>query len=80
MAKSDKERQALRRERMRTAGYKQVVIWVPEKSEGKDVKLERKMFAKRIEALTVGWSKSKLNRFFRDLLSYISERIKQGDI
>ena len=80
MAKSDKERQALRRDRMRQAGYKQVLIWVPKNSEGKSIKLERNMFLKRIEELTVGWSKTKLSRLFKDVLNYISEKISKEEI
>ena len=80
MAKTDKERQALRRERMRLAGYRQVIVWVPKDSEGKAAKMERALFAKRIESLTVGWSKAKLNRLFKDVIKYIAERIRKEDI
>ena len=80
MAKTRKERQKEYRDRLYDAGYKQMLIWVPRESEGKAVKLERKMFIKRIESLTAGWSKTKLSRFFKDVLSYISEKIKQEDV
>ena len=78
-AKSDKERQSLRRDRMRLAGYKRVEVWVPKRAEGKAVKMERGLFIKQIELLTVGWSKAKLNRLFKDVIKYITERITQED-
>ena len=80
MARSDKERQALRREKMRLAGYKQVLVWVPKESEGKAIKQDRKLFLKHIESLTIGWSKTKLNRLFRDVIKFITEKIKREDI
>ena len=80
MSMTNKEYQAAYKQRMYEAGYKQVQVWVPKGSEGKAVKLERKMFMKQIEALTAGWSKSKLSRLLKDVLKYITERIKQEDI
>jgi len=80
MALKNKELQANYRKRMYESGYKQMQVWVPRDSEGKSVKLERKLFIKRIESLTVGWSKSKLNRLFREVLNYISEKINKEEI
>jgi len=79
MTLKNKENQAAYKKRMYEAGYKQMQVWVPRDSEGKGVKLERKLFLKRIEALTAGWSKSKLKRLFKDVLNYITEKIsKEG--
>ena len=80
MAKTGKERLKEYRERLYSAGYKQVIIWVPKDSEGKAVKMERKMFLKRIESLTIGWSRAKLNRLFKDVIKHISEKIKKEGI
>ena len=77
MNKSEAERQRAYRERMYSAGYKQMSIWVPRESEGKTEKIERKVFLRRIEALTAGWPKSKLNKFFRDVLKIINEKIEE---
>jgi len=80
MAMTNKEYQAAYKQRMYEAGYKQVQVWVHKKSEGKAIKLERKMFLKHVEALTAGWSKARLSRLLKDALKYIIERIKQEDI
>jgi len=77
MAKTRKERQKDYRERLYEAGYKQMLIWVPRESEGKNIKMDRKMFLKRIEAMTAGWSRTKLSRLLRDALQYIAEKSNQ---
>jgi hypothetical protein len=80
MAKTHNERQKAYRDKMYESGYKQVQIWVPRESEGKKVKIERRMFAKQIDSLTVGWGKTRLSRLFKDVLNYVAEKIKQGGI
>jgi len=80
MTMNNKERQATYKKRMNEAGYKQMQVWVPKNSEGKGVKLERKLFIKRIEALTAGWSKSRLNRLIREVLKHISDKINKEEI
>ena len=77
MAMTDVEKQKARRDRMYTAGYKLMSIWVPRESEGKTAKLERKIFLRRLEALTAGWSKTRLNKFFRDVLRIVKEKIEE---
>ena len=79
MAMTSKEKSAAYNARMYAAGYKQMRVWVPRESEGKTVKLERKMFLSRLEALTAGWSKTRLNRFFRDALKIMTEKIKEEE-
>ena len=80
MAKTHKESQKEYRDRMYESGYKQVQIWVPKESEGKKVKLERRMFAKQMDSLTIGWSKTRLSKLFKDVLNYVAEKIRQGGI
>jgi len=80
MAITSKEIQSAYKKRMYEAGYKQMQIWVPRGSEGKAVKMERKLFVKRLESLTAGWSKTKLNRLFKDVLYYITEKLKKEEI
>ena len=77
---TNKEKQAAYKKRMEEAGYKRIQLWVPKESEGKAIKMERKYFVKRLEEITVGWSKSKLSRLFRGVLNYISDKINKGDI
>ena len=80
MSLTNNEKQKAYRKRMREDGYKLMQIWVPKESENKTVKIERKMFMKRVELLTIGWSKTKLSRLFKDVLNYISEKISKGDV
>ena len=77
---ANRENQAAYKKRMYEAGYRQVQVWVPKESEGKTVKLERRRFVKKIELLTIGWSKTKLHRLFNDVIKYITEKIVQEDI
>ena len=77
MAKTDVERQKAHREKMYAAGYKQKIIWVPNESEKKTSKLEKKVFMRRLDALTLGWSKTKLNKLFREILKFIKEKNKE---
>ena len=77
MAMTDAERQNARRERMYSAGYKLMSIWVPRDSEGKAVKMERKIFLRRLEALTAGWSKTKVNKFFGDVLKIVKLKVEE---
>ena len=79
MPLSNKGRQAAYKKRMNEAGYKQMQVWVPIKSESKTVKMERKIFIKRVESLTVGWTKARLNRLFKDVIKYISVKIKKEE-
>jgi len=79
MAMSNSEKQAAYKKNMQEAGYKRIQIWVPKDSEGKAEKLERDKFIKKIDLLTAGWSKTKLNRLFKDVLKYISEKTRQED-
>ena len=79
MAMTSKEKDEAYRNRMYAAGYKQMRIWVPRESEGKTAKLERKMFMKRLEALTAGWSKTKLSRCVSEVLKIIKTKIKEED-
>ena len=78
MAMTSNEKQEAYRNRMYEAGYKQMRVWVPRGSEGKTAKMERKMFMVRLEALTAGWSKAKLSRFFSEVLKVIKGKIKEG--
>ena len=79
MALTNKEKSDAYRKRMYADGYRQMQIWVPRESEGKTAKLERKMFMKRLEALTAGWSKAKLSRFFSDVLKIVKTKIKEDE-
>jgi hypothetical protein len=78
MAMTRKERQDAYRERMYAAGYKQMRIWVLRGSESSAEKVERRVFLRRLEALTAGWSKAKLTRFLSGVLKTVKERIKEG--
>ena len=77
MSMTGKEKDEAYRNRMYAAGYKQMRIWVPRESEGKVVNMERKMFMVRLEALTAGWSKTDLSKFFFDVLKLIEKKIKE---
>ena len=79
MAMTNRETQEAYRERMYAAGYKQVRLWVPRNSEGKEVKLERQAFLNKLEELTAGWSKTKLSRFFAGVLKIIAKKIKEDE-
>jgi hypothetical protein len=76
---TDREKQRAYRERKYAAGYKQIRLWVPRNSEGKDVKVFRKAFAARVEEATAGWSKAKLAKLFRELITIIKEKEVRGN-
>ena len=77
MAMTGNERVENYRAKMYEAGYKQKIVWVPMYSEGKKEKLERRMFLSRLEALTAGWSKTKLSNFFSRVLKLVKEMINE---
>ena len=79
MGTSSKIRQAEFRDRMKKEGFKEKRIWVPVESESKAIQLTRLTFLKRIEELTLGWSKAKQSRLFNDVLGILRRRIKQED-
>ena len=79
MATNNKANQAAYKERMYNAGYKQVQVWVPRELETKTIKLERRMFLKRLESLTVGLSKAKLSKIFKEVLVIIKEKLSQEE-
>ena len=79
MAMTGKEKDEAYRTRMYAAGYKQMRIWVPRESESKTIKLERKMFMVRLEALTAGWSRTKLSKLFFEILKLVKEKIKEDE-
>ena len=79
MPMTSKEKNEAYRRRRYEAGYKQMRVWVPRDSEGKTVKLEREMFIKHLEALTVGWSKTKLSKLFSDILKTVKEKVKEEE-
>ena len=78
MAMTNNEKQEAYREKMYAEGYKQARIWIPRDSEGKDIKLQRKDFLRRIEALTYGMSKAKLSKIFSETLKIIKSKIEGG--
>ena len=80
MAMTSKEKNEAWRTRMYEAGYKQVRIWVPRESEGKTARMERKMFMVRLQALTVGWSKTKLSKLFSSVLKIIKDKTKEEEL
>ena len=77
MAKTNREKASDYRERMYDMGYKQMRIWVPRNSEKEPAKTERKIFLRRLEALTAGWSKYKLSELFSEILIIVQKRIKE---
>jgi len=77
MAMTSKEKNLLYREKRYAAGYKQIRLWVPRGSEGKEVKLTREMFEAHLQALTAGWSKAKLSKLFSSILKSIKESEKE---
>ena len=77
MATTVNERMRAFREKMYAAGYRQAQVWIPTKSEGKEAKMERRLFLRRLEALTIGWPKKKLSKFLSDVLKIIKEKIKE---
>jgi len=77
MGMTSKEKDQAYRSRMYEAGYKQMRVWVPRESEGKNAKADRKMFMAQIEALTAGWSEGKLSALFYQTLSFIKTKIKE---
>ena len=79
MAMTSKEKSQAYNTRMYAAGYKQMRIWVPRESEEETANMERKMFLVRLEALTAGWSKAKMAKFFSEELKLIKERIKEDE-
>ena len=79
MAMTSKEKGEAYRNRMYEAGYKQMRIWVPRDSEKEPVKTERRIFLKRLEALTAGWPKAKLARLFSEVLKTVTAKIKEKE-
>jgi hypothetical protein len=71
------EKQEAYRNRKYAEGYKQVRLWVPRDSEGKDVKEVRRVFMARLEELTAGWSKTMLLKLCRELLALIEVRSRE---
>jgi hypothetical protein len=71
------EKQEAYRNRKYAAGYKQVRLWVPRDSEGKDVKEVRRVFMARLDELTAGWSKTMLLKLCRELLALIEVRSRE---
>ena len=79
MALTGAEREKEFRQRMDKAGYKQKIVWVPKKSDEEAAKIDRRLFFRRIDALTAGWPKNKLSRFLSDVLKIVKEKIKEVD-
>jgi hypothetical protein len=77
MGMTNRETQEAYRERMYAAGYKQIRLWVPRDSEGKDVKTDRRAFIARLDELTAGWSRTRLARLFNELLAVIKTKTKE---
>jgi len=79
MALTDREKKKLTayRERMYKAGFKQVQLWVPRNSEGKDIKMERRAFLGKIEELTAGWNRRKLSKLFGELINIVRRKLKE---
>jgi hypothetical protein len=69
--KENKERQRDFKERMYAAGYKQKIVWVPRKPDGR---MSRSRFMKRFEELTEGWSGIRLSELFSAILSMIEPK------
>ena len=78
MAFTDKERQETYRERMYNAGFKQMRIWVPRKSENIPVKTARKAFMGKLEELTAGWPRVRLAGLLDELLVVVKRHVKKG--
>ena len=77
MAMTNAERQVAFKEKMYAAGYKQKIVWVPRETEGRKVSFERKTFLLRLEAITVGLSKTKLNKLFGEVLKIVKTKVKE---
>jgi hypothetical protein len=77
MAMTNNEKSEAYRNRMYEAGYKQMRIWIPRDSEKEPIKTDRKMFLRRLEGLTAGWSKNKLSRFLSEVLVIVNNKIKE---
>ena len=77
MAMTNTENQRAFKERMYNAGYKQKIVWIPRETEGKKAKMERKTFMLRLETLTAGWTKAKLNKFLGEVLKIIKIKIEE---
>ncbi|MDR2661843.1 MAG: hypothetical protein LBC31_02465 [Treponema sp.] len=71
------EKQEAYRNRKYAEGYKQVRLWVPRDSEGKDVKEVRRVFIARLDELTAGWSKTRISKLCKELLALIKTRSKE---
>jgi hypothetical protein len=78
MAMENREKQEAYRNRMYAAGYKQIRLWVPRKSESKTIKMDRKSFILKLEELTAGWSRTKLSNTFTELLNIIKKKNKEA--
>ena len=77
MSMTEAERQRARRKKMYNAGYKLMSIWVPREFEKETTKMERRIFLRRIESLTAGWTEKKLSKLFNELLKIVKEKVKE---
>ena len=77
MAMTNSERQEKFRKQMYDAGFKNLQIWVPKKSESRSIKLERKVFAGKLEEITAGWPRVRLTRLFNDLIQVVKKHAKE---
>jgi hypothetical protein len=71
------ENQEADRNRKYAAGYKQIRLWVPRDSEGKDVKALRVAFTAMFEELTAGWSKARLSRLMKAIAAVIKKEVQK---
>ena len=73
MAMTNREKSEAYRKRMYEAGYKQVRLWIPRKSDGSIVKI-----LIELEDITANWSKDKRARFIDDLVNIIRKKLQIG--
>ena len=79
MALSNKDYQRKFKDKMYAAGYKQMIVWVPRDSGKENKKIEQKIFIRRLTALTVGMSKTKLTRLYRDILVMVKDKKEEKE-
>jgi hypothetical protein len=77
MALTNREKQRAYKARMYKAGYKQMVIWVQREPEGKPPAMDRACFIRKLDELTIGWTKKRLSNLYAELVRIIQGK-KEG--
>ena len=74
-----RKKQSAYKARIYAAGFKQKVVWVPRENGGKERKIDRGAFIRKLEELTADWSAAKLSKLFGDLLKIVKAKAKEAE-